>query len=291
MLLKYLQLELRFMIRFINFRVLAAALLACCLQFASAQAPSGNISFSFDTATIPVWDLSGAYQIEQDMIGTEGTLTHVSYSIYIVQDSTGRLRNSDTTTIYVGDNAMAVKYTVSGTVTRSKDVAKANFSVNLSGNDTFNGFNRRVHLGAHYTLQVDEQSLSLTGNGRGSVNLGGLGSGRLNSDVTIPLPSGATGAWNVQMNILALNRLGGSGSVTTFNGDPNSTPDVTAFVRSMPTSLSGSFSDSTGIAKVRLSGSGTTARGTTLNLQFTSDADGNQIVSLSGRVLGQTIKY
>ena len=79
------------------------------------------------------------------------------------------------------------------------------------------------------------------------------------------------------MNILPVSGLTGSGAFVLSNG------------RSLPTTLSGSYSSKTDLSKIKLVGTGE-GLGSSATLKIsTTDLD-SQVQTLQGRILGQTVK-
>ena len=85
------------------------------------------------------------------------------------------------------------------------------------------------------------------------------------------------GSWSTEMNILALKKLGGSATITLSNQ------------RVLSTLLSGSYSTSSGISKVKLSGSGA-SKSTSVKLDFISSEEGKEVEKLRGKILGQSVR-
>jgi len=268
-------------------RLLILALLSVSLRFCSAQAPSGAVNFSFGTDT-PVFDLTGSYGFTQQLNGTGGTPTDLSFGIALVNDTRGGLTGSGSALVSIGDGSFApfgANYIARGRVSGGGAKAtRVTLTVHLFGSDTVSGVpNVAISGMITYDLTVDPVALALNGTGRGQISLGKLGSSHISSDVgPIPLPQGVDGTWVVQMTIVPLNRLAGSGTIIVGNVvDQN----VGTVGRSLPEGLTGTFSASANLAKVKLTGSNN-SRGTSLNLTFTPDGG---IDSANGTILGQKV--
>ncbi len=259
-----------------NHLLVAAVLLAslpCCL---AQEAPSGLVSFAFNKSTVPVWDLTGDYQFDQSIQAVGDTTVDLSFGISITNDVQGRLRGSGVAFVAVGNDLVAGNYTASGRVSGGGQATRVTLQLRLTGDDVIGGVQTRFSISVKYDLTVNPQGLSLVGRARGNSSFAKLGSGPIHDDdISVSLPAGADGSWTAQMNIVPLNRLGGSGSIVLSNS------------RTLPTSLSGSFSTSTALAKVKLAGINE-GRGTQLNLDFFTGA--SQPEAVNGKILGQTVR-
>ena len=245
---------------------------------AGAQAPSGLVDFTFDTSSARVFDLSGSLVIEQQMIGAGDQETPLSFGVDVIQDSNGKLTGSGMTIVNVGNDFIAASYTVKGKVSGGgNNVNRASFTIKLTGQDTVAGVpDTKFSISLEYKLEADSAGI-LFGSARGNANFKGLSSAKINSNVDIALAVGMDGTWSVQMNILALKKLGGSAIITLANQ------------RALPTHLSGSYSSSSATAKVKLSGFDA-SKGTSVNLNFISSEEGSEVVKLRGKILGQTVR-
>ena len=254
------------------------ALLLVSFQLCHAQAPSGDVSFSFGGDVAPIYDLSGSLTIEQQVIGAGDQTTPLSFSINISHDARGRLSGSGVTLMNLGNDFVAATYVVRGTA--SGGGLKPNrfsITVKLTGEDVLAGVTTRFSVVVHYNLTVDPGSQTLVGTARGSANFSNLSGGPIKSDVSIQLPSSMDGSWAANMHILALRRLSGNGSVVLSNG------------RSLPVLLSGSYSPRNAVANLHLRGINE-ALGTSVNLNFISSEAGTELQFVRGKILGQTVR-
>src|SRR6266705_7014631 len=87
-------------------------ILLSSLYLCGAQAPSGLIGFSFDSATSRVYDLTGSLSIEQPMIGAGNQETPIAFSVDVTEDAKGRLSGTGMTILNVGNDFVAANYTV-----------------------------------------------------------------------------------------------------------------------------------------------------------------------------------
>ena len=91
---------------------LATALCASTQNTPVGQSvPSGPVSFSFTNSTVPVYDLTGSYQFDQEVLAAGGTTMNLSLGFSVQQDAAGRLRGSGVTNMQIGTNLVAAQYT------------------------------------------------------------------------------------------------------------------------------------------------------------------------------------
>src|SRR5882672_5002828 len=256
--------------------LLSAAMLGLSIQLGLGEAPSGLVYLVPAGGSTAVWDLSGGYPITQVMQGAGGQSLDLSFGIDITQDARGRLQGSGQTLVGVGNNFVAANYSVSGRISGGgSDVARASLVVRMSGEDVIAGVFTPFSVVIIYNVAIDTKSHRLFGMARGRARFGQLGSATINSLADIPLPAGMNGTWSVQMNIVPLQRLGGTGAIVLSNG------------RILPVSLTGSFF-SPDTSRVRLFGL-SDARGTALDLQFDTVEGLSTVLGLRGRILGQVV--
>jgi hypothetical protein len=247
-----------------------------------AQAPSGPVNFAFASASTAVYDLSGTYNIDQDIQGAGDTPVPLSLQgLVITHDAAGRLRGSGLIVVTIGsDSAMAAFCAASGQVSGGGNTpTKVTLSVHLTGNDVVSGRTTPFNISLRYDFTVDPAAGALVGSARGSASFSLLSAGRINSDnVSVPLPPGVDGSWSAQLSITPLRKLAGAGAVVLSNG------------RTVPVNATGAFSANSGESSMRLSGalSGfNDGRGTLLKMTFLTDAV--QPDTLSGKILGQKV--
>jgi hypothetical protein len=236
-------------------------------------APSGPFSLSFTNSSALVYDLTGSYQFDQEVMLAGGGTVKVSLGLSVQQDAVGGLRGSGVTNIQVGNEVVAASYSASGKVTGGGvSATRATVSVRWLSQGTAAGATGPFTISAQYNLAVGRGGLS--GTASGLAKFANLGSGTIKPAVSgVPLPAGADGTWSVKMN---LQPSGSAGSIILANG------------RSLPASLARSSSARSELETIKLSGVGGNG-GSTLNINFfpaTSALD-----SVSGKVLGQTVTF
>jgi len=237
-----------------------------------ADAPNGQISFSFGVDDIPVYDLTGAFQFDQTLIGSGQVEQPLSYGINLTQDNRGFLSGSGVTAVNVGDNFFAADYTARGRVSVRQGSTKVTLSVRLRGQDFIAGVLTSFSINITYVLFVNTETGVLEGTARGSANFGRLGSARIRSDVTVGLPPGADGSWTLVLNVITLNRIAGSGFIVLSNG------------RTLSLNASGRYSPNLDRATIRASGFGD-SRGNSVTV--ISDPE---VFALRGTIFGQSVR-
>jgi hypothetical protein len=250
---------------------LATALCASTPNTAVSQSvPSGPVSFSFTSSTAPVYDLTGSYQLDQQVLAAGGTPVNLSLGVSFQQDAMGRLRGSGVTNVQIGNDFSAATYSVSGRISGGGGKAThATFFVRWQSQGSA-GANAPFSISVQYNLEVIAGVLN--GTARGRAKLAQIGSGSIKSTISgVPLPAGVDGSWGVTMN---LQPPGGSGSIVLPNG------------RSLQSSLASSYSAHSGLDRIKVSGTGGD-RGITLTVNFVPAT--SALDSLSGTVLGQTV--
>ena len=263
-------------------RWLALPLLVLASYCCQAQAPSGPVNLAFASASTAVYDLSGVYRIDQDIVGAGDTPIPLSViDLALTHDSRGALRGSGLIVVGIGsDSAVAAFYSATGQV-HGGGIAptKVTLFLHLWGNDLLSGRQTTFNISIRYDLQVDAASGALVGTARGNAAFSALSGGRINSDnVSTLLPPGVDGSWSAQFSVTPLRRLSGAGTVVLSNG------------RTLPVNLSGAYSTRAATSSLRFSGKQVgfqDGRGTLMNMTLSTDAVQPDL--LSGRILGQKV--
>lgn len=268
------------------------------LPLALAQAPSGPIGFSFDRTTFPVWDFTGPYQLDLQIVGTGG-LTDLSVPFFLSHDLAGRLRGSGGTLVTIGSDVVAANFTLNGAVGLSGTNTRATFSLRLTGQDIIAGQTRSFSISLTCSFRVDPDPAKspawiapVRGNAvQGSVNISGLGVAQVipnvapGADFALALPPHVDGVWSLNMNILALTRLSGVATLVVDNSSPGLSI-LEPGTRTLNTTLTGTYRPSLTFSQVLLTGTAD-SRGTSLLVSWYNGA--NLPSQMLGKVLGQTI--
>lgn len=267
---------------------LLCAVVLVAMQFGAVQAET-RLGFDFDTSTYPAWDLSGGYNLNQPITGAGGVTVPLSYTVYITHDAKGRLSGSGSTLVNVDGQVVAASYTLKGTVSGGGNNTRANFSVSFKGKDWFYGVFRSFNLHANYKLNVNPVDLTLSGKANGNISIEGSGSSQIKADETdLPLPTGVTGSWSVNVAVTLLKSFYGTGTVgvSMFKSPelPGGWPDK----RILLTEVKGSYSSSKNLVNTSLKGIDD-SKGSDLNAKFY--LDGVTPPRVNGKILGQKIKW
>jgi hypothetical protein len=246
--------------------------LIASVEFCRADVPSGVFSFFFDTNT-PVYDLTGSLQFDQTMSGAGGSELGLSYGINVTQDERGFITGSGMTAVAAGTDFVAAEYSAKGKISTRDGTTRVTLTVRLTGEDVFGGLLTPFRITVQYVLTLNPETGLLEGTARGTGRFGGLGSTRIRSDVSVPVPAGAGGSWTLIMNVVAFDRLSGTALVVLPNG------------RVLNFNLRGTYNSSTDQSNIRLSGTGV-SRGNSLRLMFDSET-----LFLQGKMFGQTILF
>jgi len=267
----------RLMIRSIHRSLFFPSLLVALSSL--AEAPSGQINFSFDPAVLPLWDFSGTFQpTNQTIQGAGGSDVPLSLAADLTQAANGRLTGSGLTVVGIGSDFVAANYTASGRVSGDSSKAKMNLTIRLKGDGVVAGRATHFNISVTYKLQVKREAGVLAGTAQGHANLGSLGGGPIKSDVAAPLPPGMNGSWNLQLDVSTLSKISGTGTIFLSN------------TRTLPGNLTGSYSGSADQSKIKFTGVDA-AKGSSLNLTLETHSLGvSRIVKLKGKVLGETLQ-
>ncbi len=261
-----------------------ASFLLATVVSSLAQAPSGQVNVDFNSTATAVWDLSGHYPLEQQMLVAGGNSNLLAFGVDVIQTPAGALAGSGLVVVNIGVDTgsfFAANYKLQGKVSAGAGhPARATFAVRLSGEDIVAGVDTSFGITIQYDLQVTNVAgrVILRGTSRGGASFNKLGSARVHSDI-IPLflPSAAGSNWSLQLNVASLGNLSGTGFVVLSDG------------LALPVQFSGGYSSSARQWVVKAAGIGE-GRGTSVSLNFVWTGDQAIPTSVSGRILGQTVR-
>jgi hypothetical protein len=254
---------------------------ALALQTSWGQSPSGTNFLFFGTPTTAVYDLTGTYTFTQNIIGSSGTLEALTIGdVVLTLDRSGRWHGTGEIWVSVGSAApVAAHYNANGHVSGGGGKpTRAQLSITLNGRDTLAGVGSSFNISVRYNLFVDPGTMALEGSAKGHVSFSKLSGGRIDTDsISVPLQSGVDGTWSAQLDLVALNRLGGSGSLVLSNG------------RSVPVKVAGNFVSTSGLSKIHCSGQpAEDGRGNAVQLGFFAGTGTANTVN--GTILGQKVR-
>lgn len=251
-----------------------------------AQAPSGDFEFTFDPAFDPIINMSGTFQSQQSIIGAGGTETPILISADITNMVSGGLRGSGFAIVQLGDpatstNVVPAAYIASGRVSGGGGhLTRVILSIHLTGSGTISGVTTVFNILLRYNLIFNSETGTLDGTCRGSASFSNIGGGPVRSDVSVAVPSGSDGSWRLDLQILAFNRLGGSGQIIVSG----------ATERSIPGILHGTFQPGLGRSVLNLTGNNE-GLGMFSRIILLNSESGVTLQRVQGRVLGQVINF
>jgi hypothetical protein len=239
---------------------------------ARADVPSGTINFAFTNTTPVLFDFSTTLHFEQQIEGG----TTLSFDLSLDNAGNGRLTSAGTTIVTIGNDTVAGDYTAVGRISSGKSGTTLIMAVKFRGQDTIAGVLTPFQINVTYRLALNHASNSFVGTARGSANLGSLGTSKINSPIQVAIPDNQDGTFNIQLNIVSLKKLGGTATITLSDG------------RVLQLKVVGKYSPALNLAKLRLVGVGA-QKGLILGLNFVTIDGTSTIVSMRGRILGQTV--
>jgi len=270
----------------IKSRLSGAVLLLSSLQFGFAQSDTNLLTFVFGPPLTPVWDISGTYQITNRLQGDKFLSKNVIFrDLWLSVDAKGKVQGAGTIRTWVDDDWTAGDYKVSGKVSGGGEKTQVQFTIKYKGNGIVAGVATTCKVGANYNLTIlPGPPATMAGKETGRAQFSNLDDGDLTSNITLPLPPGADGRWDVELKLVASQKkLSGSAVVLV-----NSTP--TNATTTLATRVSGNVPNQSVGTKMKLSGYGYSS-GTKLNLEFTLIPGLTNLPALvDGKVLGQNVK-
>ncbi len=210
----------------LNPRWLLVSALLFSFQLCRAQitVPS-TLSFdlgSDDPADNKLWDISGSYAVNLNVVSRNGNSIPVQIDFFLQQGPTGKLTTSAgniTGLVFDDDNnsQFAITTKISGKVTGSSGVGRVHFTVKFSGNGPFGGVpNVTVQGSMNVDAETDASSGQLVGTKVTHFTANIVGVNNISGtahNVSMALPAGVDGTWNLTMNLAGLNKFTGTGIV------------------------------------------------------------------------------
>ncbi len=233
----------------------------------SGAVPSGEFNYAFTNT--PLWDMSGIY--------TNNTDTNDVVIGDILCQANGQITGFRTENYTNGaDNAEA-----SGPLIGKVFVRAGTVGANLKLSGGITGVSGGVDYTGTYsgksTDTLNPSTLTIFDSDSTRVCIVGSKCETGTSTDTLPLPAGMDGDWELDISIAANgNKRTGTGTLTLSNG------------RVLTYQIIGSYNTKSQLSKLKLVGEGD-AIGTSLSL--TADGAGMSLVTLKGKVLGQSLKY
>jgi len=267
-----------------NFRWLSLSVLLFSLQFCRAQTNviPPTLNFALGTTDLPqsqLWDLNGTYAADVLVQGRSAAIP-MEISFTLLQSPSGQLSTttndfSNCSVVFNNDDqsVFACVAKISGKVTGFAGLARAHFTISFVGNGFLAG--RSTTIRGTYTVDAEpDTSGQLSGSSKFSATFNGLPAIKGTADFATALPPGIDGSWNLTLKIVGVNRLAGSGVVTTPS-------------EALGLDLSGKFKN--GLISIKAKGAGdvpNTVNGKSASATIQLDSDGN-LNLFNGKLLGQ----
>ena len=269
----------------LNPRWLLISALIFSLQLCRAQVQvPPTLSFDLGSSNAPgtqLWDVGGSYSVNLLVDERSGLEVPVQISFTLIQDANGKLStvSNDFQSLVISDNSLfAITSQISGKVTGSGGFARVHFTIHFTGSGNLAAHN---DVPVEGSLTVDAEPDASTGQLVGvkskfSAGFSGFSSLRGTTQFAAGLPPGIDGSWNLTLQLVALGKVSGTGTINTPS-------------RSLGLDLSGAFKG--GIFKVK-------ARGAN-DVQDAQDGTGSSAtiflsppfdsIVLNGKFLGQKL--
>ena len=255
--------------------VLVAVMLNAAVGF--ADAPSGSFEYNFTTNSVPLWDLTGAYELEQEISGTAGQTIPLKFIVVVEHSAKGRLVGEGSTTGMVGDSPVTGDFRVVGRVHSSADgLVRVKMVARFNGHGMVEGVNTSFRVKVRHHFELDGNNRRLVGNAHGAAKFSDLTNGPIQGESETELPDGNDGSWMLGLEIVPVGNLGGTAEIGLVTD------------RSLLFGLKGNHADGSDTSRLKLSGYGTTKG---LNLKLRTAGSAAVIQELKGKALGQKLRY
>ena len=280
------------MTRLMSVAAVTGAMLIFFSPAAFAEMANGSYERDFSSSEVPLWDISGDYNVDSPGFGTitftlvediSGVLTGTSGSIDLnfdvdCPDGPGTAALSGPLTINGKVNGSSTstrvswKISSSGTGTACGDAVT--FTVTLKVNSELDGANKQLVLtGGNINVKLAD---TVTGKKFGD-------SGKIPNGGTIDLPSDSTGDWTLDVT---LNPVPDS---TKYDSTTSTGTVETSTTGSADLTASGSYSSKTDTSKVTLKGMKGT--GASLKLLISTIGSNMTVFGAKGKLYGQKVNF
>jgi hypothetical protein len=231
----------------LNPRWLLISALFFSLQLCRAQVQvPPTLSFDLGSSNAPgtrLWDVGGSYNLNLLVDQRSGIEVPVQLSFTLVQDASGKLStvSNDFQSLVISDNSLfAITPQISGKVTGSGGFARVHFAIHFSGSGNLAAHND-VPVEGSLTVdaETDPSTNQLTSvKCKFSASFSGFSSLKGPTQFATDLPPGIDGSWNLTLQLVALGKVNGTGTINTPS-------------RSLGLGLSGAFKGGTFKIKAR----------------------------------------
>lgn len=227
-----------------------------------------NYNFNF-TGDLGIWDITGTYT--DDSIGG-----NISYTV--TQDSSGKLTGFGTANVTALGVYIEMTYDIKGSVKQRNGVATVKLCLNFSGTATYLGDIYRFRAKEQVTAEIDTNVAVMRGIVKVSVAIQGLGSDSATINFEADIPDvNMDGSFEIDFEVASDGRnLIGDGTVTLSNGDPYNF------------TVKGKINERKNESAFSLNATDNNTKGCKLKIKVNEGTD--QIISLNGKILGQSIR-
>jgi len=255
-------------------RLFGLALAAFGTVAALAASPIGTFTYDFNGTNNPIWDLSGALEFNQQIIGAVGSGIPLTVPITVDQNIKGRLEGSGFTTLLVDTNPITGRYRAEGKVYTASNRTKVKLNIRLTGRDVISGVTNSFKIVLVYQLEIDALTHQLSGTVRGTAKFSELIGGNVHEDTAVELPAGSDGSWVLTLDLNSTTPPGGNASIALPNG------------RFLQYSARGGYSTSKDETRLSLKGFG---NGDNSRLTLWLSGTNAIMTDLRGRIFGQKL--
>ena len=275
----------------LNPRWLLVSILFLSLQFCRAQVivvpPTNSFDLGPDVAEeSQLWDLNGSYVVDILVTGNKGLAVPVQIAFTLLQSPSGKLTTTtndlvNASIVFNNDDNSAFVATaqISGKVTGFAGTARVHFTVRFNGNGSLGGQATSVNGTFTVDAETDPSTGQLVGTklSNFSAVFPQLSTIKGKGEFAAALPPGADGSWNLNLRLVGINKLTGTGIISTSS-------------EALGLDLSGKFNGlfvikAKGSASVPNTVSGVGCSGTIL-MPSTFDT-----IQFSGKLLGQKMSF
>jgi len=248
-----------------------------------AQGPSGPLvspTYSGPGKGVFVFH---ATQVGEEFSDEEGGSIEISMAANAASEASGKIYGQTATTIHI-EQSGDLEITFPGTCSLKGSMKSSGTQVRFTGKLSASGVaflenaNRKVSMSVNYQAILDPATGWITGTKSGRASASGLGSVGI-EDPVFDNPIADAGVfhfkdWQLEM-LLQTSGSKVTGTATVLVGDRET---------SYPCTVSGKYTAQNGVSSLKITGTGT-GKGIKLTAQLT----GNQITSISGTLLGQSV--
>jgi hypothetical protein len=245
-----------------------------------------TISFDLGPSVAPqsaLWDVGGFYSLNLLVDERSGLEVPVQLTFNLIQDANGKLSavSNDFQSLIISDTSLfAITSQISGKVTGGGGFARVHFTIRFSGSGNLAAHND-VPVNGFLTVDAETDpstNLLFDVKSKFSANFSGFSSLKGTTQFTTDLPPGIDGSWNLTLQLVALGKLSGTGTINTPS-------------RSLGLDLSGAFKGGTFKVKARGANDVQDAQDGTGSTATILLADPFDSLVLNGKLLGQKVSF